>query len=70
MKLSYYLKLQDCAKEKIFESIDNIEFLDSIVSDSISKNDNVLSSEFDEDIKDYLENIRKDMIQVLRMIGK
>ena len=33
-------------------------------------NDNILSSEFDEDIKVYLDSIRSDMIQVLRMIGK
>ena len=47
-----------------------MEFIVSIVSESISRNDNVLSSEYDEDIKSYVEVIRSDMIQVLRMIGK
>ena len=63
-------KLMDSVKERIFNSIDNIEYIDSIVSESISKNENVLSTEFDESIKMFASHIRADLITLLRMIGK
>ena len=64
------LEYQDSAKEKVFASIGNFEYIAELVYESTKTNDNILSSEFDEDIKVYLDSIRSDMIQVLRMIGK
>ena len=64
------MNLQDSAREKVFASIENFEYIAELVYESTKTNDNILSSEFDEDIKVYLDSIRSDMIQVLRMIGK
>ena len=65
-----YAEYQDSAKEKVFASIENFEYIAELVYESTKTNDNILSSEYDVDIKTYLEHIRSDMVQVLRMIGK